>query len=169
MTFNRSILAEANRFEQLRRQLVEDYPEIDDETLADTLEGATDLNEAISAIIRSALDDEAMAEALRVRMDDMRTRLERIRNAASNKRIAALDVMERVGLKKVTEADFTISLRPAPLGVIVTDEDAVPDAFKLPQPAKLDRRRLLEHLKHGEVITGAALTNQRNTLSVRTR
>jgi hypothetical protein len=161
--------SEISRFEHLRRQLLEDYPEIDEETLADTLEGATDLNEAISAIVRSALDDEAMAEALKTRMDDMKVRLERIRTTASNKRLAATDVMEQVGLKKVTEADFTVSLRPAPLGVIITNEEAIPDAFKVPQPARIDKRRILDHLKHGESVTGATLTNQRNSLSVRTK
>ena len=163
MSYRVELKNESTRFQHLRRQLLSDYPEIDEETLADTLEGATDLNEAISAIVRSALDDETMAEALKARMEDMRARLERIRNTASNKRLAALDVMQQVGLKKVTEADFTVSLRPAPLGVIVTDEEAVPDDFKVEQPVKIDRRRLLEHLKHGEVIAGAALTNQRNS------
>ena len=169
MHHDRKIQVEFSRFENLRRQLLENYPDIDDETLMDTLEGATDLNEAISAIVRSALDDEAMAEALKGRMEDMRARLERIRRTASNKRLAAIDVMEKVGLSKVTEPDFTISLRPAPVGVVVTDEEAVPKAFKIPQPARIDKRRLLEHLKPGEVITGAALTNPRLTLSVRTK
>ena len=164
-----NLTAETSRFDELRRQLLEDYPEIDDETLADTLEGATDLNEAISAIVRSALDAEAMAEALKARMEDMKARLERIRTTASKKRLAVMNVMERVDLKKVTQADFTVSLRPAPLAVVVTDENAVPDAFKVPQPAKLDKRRILEHLKHGEAVAGATLTNKRNTLSVRTR
>ena len=160
---------EANRFEHLSRQLLRDYPDIDEETLADTLEGATDLNEAISAIVRSALDDEAMAEALKARMEDMRARLERIKTTASNKRLAALDVMEQTGLSKVTVPDITISVRPAPVGVVITDDEAVPNTFKVPQPARVDKKGLLKHLKNGEVITGAALTNPRLTLSVRTK
>jgi hypothetical protein len=169
VTHTSRLQAESNRFERLRRELVEVYPDIDDETLFDTLEGATNLNEAISTIIRSALDDEAFASALKSRIEDMRQRLSRIQHAASSKRLAALDVMEQVSLKKITEAEFTISVRPSPPGVIVTDEDEIPNDFKVPQPAKIDRRKLLDHLKIGEAISGAMLSNTRNTLSVRTK
>ena len=76
--------------------------------------------------------------------------------------------MERAN-QSAREADFTVSLRPAPLGVVVTDEESIPDDFKVPQPARVDKRRILEYLKHGESVTGATLTNQRNSLSVRTK
>jgi hypothetical protein len=39
--------------------------DIDEKMLFDTLEGATNLHEAIAAVIHSTLDDEALAKALR--------------------------------------------------------------------------------------------------------
>jgi len=160
---------EITRFEHLRRHLIETYPDIDDETLFDTLEGATNLNDAVSAIIRSALDDESLAEALKARVDGMRERLSRIQHTASQKRRAALEAMEQVDLKKIVEPDFTISVRLSSPSVVVTCDDEIPDAYKVPQPPNLDRRKILDALKGGADIPGAVLSNRHNTLSVRTK
>ncbi len=160
---------EVSRFEYLRRHLMETYPDIDDETLFDTLEGATNLNEAVGAIVRSALDDEALVQALKARVDSMRERLSRIQHTASRKRRAALEAMEQVDLRKIVEPDFTISVRPSSPSVIVTSEAEIPDSYKVPQPSKIDRRKILDALKGGADIPGAVLSNIRNTLSVRTK
>ena len=55
--------------------MLEDLPEVDDETIRDTLEGITDLHEMIAAMIRSALVDEALHAGLRSRLDEMKERL----------------------------------------------------------------------------------------------
>ena len=77
--------------ELLRHQLIRDrllaaYPDLDQETLLDTLEGASDLNEMLGAITRAYLDDRAFAAALKQRLDDMRIRLNRLETATANKR-----------------------------------------------------------------------------------
>ena len=59
-------ITELPRYRLLKQRLVAEYPDLDDETLADTLEGITDLHEMIAAVIRSALVDEALHAGLRV-------------------------------------------------------------------------------------------------------
>src|SRR5687767_199862 len=105
---------EITRFAELRRRLVEADPDIDERTLADTLEGATSLKEAIGCIIRLALEDEHLAGALKSRLEQMKERLARIEAAAENKRQIALAAMEEADLEKILEPDFTVSLRAAP-------------------------------------------------------
>ena len=77
--------------ELLRHQLIRDrllaaYPDLDQETLLDTLEGASDLKEMLGAITRAYLEDRAFTAALKQRLDDMRIRLSRLETATANKR-----------------------------------------------------------------------------------
>ena len=46
-----------SHYEYLRDQLATQYPDADEETLLDTLEGITDLHEAISTAMRARLND----------------------------------------------------------------------------------------------------------------
>jgi hypothetical protein len=164
-----NVPAELTRFTALRRQIIEAIPDIDDETLADTLEGATNLHEAIGALVRSALDDEDMVSALRVRLEAYKQRLDRLGQRIKTKRTLAQTAMEDAGIDKIMEADFTLSLRNAPPSVVITDEAAIPEWLWIPQKPKLDKRGLLDALKAGTAVTGAELTNAQRTLSVRTK
>ena len=161
--------SELIRFTALRRQIFEAVPDIDDETLADTLEGATNLHEAISALVRSSLDDEDLVSALRVRLEAYKQRLNRLGNRIKAKRALAQSAMEEAGIERIQEADFTLSLRNGLPSVVITDEAVIPEWFWIPQASKLDRRGLLDALKSGTAVTGAELSNAQRSLTVRIR
>lgn len=160
--------------ELLRHQLIRDrllaaYPDLDQETLLDTLEGASDLKEMLGAITRAYLDDRAFTTSLKQRLDDMRIRLSRLELATSNKRVLIAEVMGKAELRKVTEPDFTLSLRDVPRRFSVSDEAEIPETYWLPQPAKLDRQAVLQDLRSDVPVPGAALNNGGKTISVRTQ
>ena len=158
---------ERMRFVELRRRLLELYPEIDDQTLADTLEGATNLREALAALIRSALEDECLAKALKERLDAMRQRLSRFEGRASMKRRLALEAMVDADLTKLMEPDFTASPRFTPPSVEIEDEGAIPLEFQIPLPPRVDRRAILEALNSGIAVPGAMIASPKMSLTVR--
>jgi hypothetical protein len=160
---------ETTKYRQLKDRLLADYPSLDDETLADTLEGITDLNEMIAAVIRSALVDEALQSGLRQRLDEMKVRMVRLEQRSKRKRELCLEAMTEVGIKKLEQPDFTVSARAGFPGLVVMDEAIIPEAYWLPQEPKLDRQALLSDLKRSAKIPGAQLNNPGPVLSVRTK
>ena len=165
----RPLTIETFKYQLLQQRLREAYPDLDEETAADTLEGITDLHEMIAAVIRSALVDEALQSGLRTRLEEMRQRLTRLEERGAKKRQLALEAMCEVGLKKLEQPDFTASARSGSPGVVVVSEEAIPLDFWLPQPPKLDRQVLLGSLKRGQAVPGAELSNPKPCLSVRTK
>jgi hypothetical protein len=153
---------------EIRRRIKQEGPDLDEETLADTVEGLTDLHEIIAAVVRSALSDEALAAGLADRVKEMQDRLHRLQDRASKLRQLAREVMVETEIKKIAAPDFTISTRLGSPGLVIVDEGAVPPAYwETPEP-RLNRRALLAELKHGVVIAGAQLSNPEPVLSVRT-
>jgi hypothetical protein len=156
-------------YRMLRDRIRAQDPQIDEQTLADTVEGLTDLNEIVAAIIRSALADEALATGLKGRIAEMQDRLNRLHDRASKRRQIAKDVMVELDLKKITAPDFTVSVRPSMPALLVLDEAAVPSIYWEPRDPRLNRQGLLSDLKDGANIKGVALSNPEPVLSVRTR
>ena len=163
------LAAELRDYSSLRARLLAEIPDLDAETLADTLEGITDLREMLAEVIRSALEDEALASGLSTRLNDMKARLERLETRAGRKRQLALRVMSEADIQKLTESDFTASLKQGAPTLDVVDEAKVPAAYWKPQPSKLDRQGLLAALKAGVAIEGVAIAAAQTQLSVRTR
>jgi hypothetical protein len=159
----------AIHYRTLRDRIRAQDPQIDEQTLADTVEGLTDLHEILQAVIRAALADEALARGLKCRISDMQCRLDRLEDRASKRRQIAKDVMVELDLKKITAPDFSASLRPGMPALMVLNEDAVPSIYWQPGEPRLKRQVLASDLKEGAEIAGATLSNPEPVLSVRTR
>jgi hypothetical protein len=164
------VVQELSNYKALKEQLLAQYPDIGDDALADTLEGATNLHEALAQVIDSAENDRTLCDALGQRIEEMRARQKRIEERIEHKREFAATVMESAGIKKLSLPAATVTLTPRPPKVIVTDEAALPAAyFTTPDPPapRVDRRKLAEALKYGEDVPGALLSNSRPTITIR--
>ncbi len=163
------MMTELTYHRYLRERLEAAFPDADEETLMDTLEGMTSLTDSLAELLRSSLEDQTFASALRSRMAGMQERCSRFEERARKKRELVCTVMEEADLKKLMEPDFTVSLRPARVPLMIIDEAAIPGAYWRPQPAKLDRMGLISALSNGRDIAGAVLGNPPMTISVRTK
>lgn len=160
---------ELNRHKHLRAKLLADIPDLDSDTLSDTLEGLTDLREMLAEVLRSALDDEAMLSGLALRIADMRSRHERVEERARRKRRLVLMTMVDAEIPKLTAPDLTASVRQGAPTLELIAEERIPAAYWKPQLPKLDRQGVLAALKAGVVIEGTALAPPQPQLSIRTK
>jgi Gp157 protein len=159
----------AIRYSAIRDRIRSEDPMLDKHTLADTVEGLTDIHEILAAIVRAALADEALANGLKGRIAEMQDRLDRLQDCAAKRRQIAKETMIELEIKKITAPDFTVSIRPGMPSLLVIDEQAVPSIYWQPIAPRLKRQELLNELKHGSEITGVTLANPEPVLSVRTR
>jgi Siphovirus Gp157 len=159
----------AVQYQVIRDRLRALEPELDEQTLADTVEGLTDLYEILAAVAREALSDEAMALGLQHRIDAMGKRLDRLTYRAAQRREIVRDVMVESEIKQVAAPDLTLSVRPGNPSVTVIDEAAIPEDFFETQKPRLNRQKLLGALKLGADVQGAQLSNPAPVLTVRTK
>jgi hypothetical protein len=150
----------------IRKRILAVETDLDEQTLADTVEGLTDLHEVVAAVVRSALTDEAMAEGLKGHIATLQGRLT---ERAGARRQIARDAMVEVDIRKIAAPDFTLSVRPGSPALVVSDEAAIPAAYWVPREPRLNRLELLNDLKKGVPVAGAALSNPEPVLSVRVR
>ena len=133
---------ELTHHQYLRERLKAEFPDADEETLMDTLEGLTKSTDLLAEVLRSQLDDQDLVAEPKARIGDMQVRAGRIDERARKKRELVRSVMERADLKKLMEPDLTVSPRPTRAPLAVIDEEAVPEEFWQPQPPMSTRKGL---------------------------
>ena len=128
--------------------------EIDEQTLADSLEsiGTDEKCDSYCRIIRQLQADVEALKAEKERLDAKKRIAE---NAIERMKNALLAFAQASG-GKVKTSLFSVSTRTSPKTEIL-DPDAIPAAYKVPQPDKIATGEILKALKAGETIPGAAL------------
>ncbi|KAA9231683.1 MULTISPECIES: siphovirus Gp157 family protein [Aerococcus] len=71
--------------------------------------------------------------------------------------------MEATGKQKIKTPIFTIWTQNNPKRVVVTDEEAIPEHFLVPQKPKVDKKSVLDYLKmhEGETVDGVTIEQDR--------
>lgn len=140
---------------------------LDDDTLRDTIEGETNLHEAISAVMGLIRDDEILISGIDRMQEALAARKTRLEDRIEYYRAAVLQAMTIGEIPSLELPDATISARRVPPKLEVVDEAAVPAAFWVAQDPRLDRKALGDALKRGETVPGVTLGNGGISLTIR--
>lgn len=119
----------------------------DAETIRDTIEGETDLHEAIKVAAGFVLNDEMLLAGIKTMQETLAARKERIENRRDFYKAAIEQAMLIAELPKVELPDGTYYLRTVPPKLEVTDEAKIASIYFTQQDPVLDRKGLLAVLK----------------------
>jgi chaperonin cofactor prefoldin len=138
--------------------------EIDEQTFNDTLEalGAGEKVESYCKVIKQLQSD---VEMFKTEIDRLTARKKTTENGIDRMKNALLAFLQYSGQDKVKAGSFAVSTATTQ-AVQITDETAIPCAFLVEQPPKIDKIGIKNALKAGEEISGAELINN---LGVRIR
>lgn len=164
---NPASLTEA--WKRLRDGLVRDHPDIDEETLADTLDGITGAKDLVASLIRDSNEDAAQAHGLGEYIASLESRKARLIDRAAKRKAAALTLLQEIDERKLERPEFTASVTPGRPKVVVSEPTLLPDRFLRPQPPKPDMAAIKDAIEEGEIVPGAMLSNPVPFLTVRTR
>jgi hypothetical protein len=150
-------------------RLLAEYPELadDGDLRRDMIEGETEAMAILTELASRIADASSMQVAVKDRLDALRSRKERFAKHEELWRRLALRIMQAANIKKAQLGEATLSVRSTPPAPIVTDEEALPEwAWRIKR--ELDKTAIRDHLKAGEFVPGAEMSNGDETLSVRT-
>ena len=145
-----------------------EFPQLseDEELLADTLEGETDINRVIDKLVTLVREHDMMADALQERVSLIRDRLTKSTARMNFYRGLIHRLMTSTGLKSVAATEGKVSVVNAVDRVIITDETAIPDEL-MRVKKEPDKAAIKKALQEGKYISGATLSNGGTTIQIR--
>jgi hypothetical protein len=154
---------------ELLRHTHPDIWDADDETLlADMLEAQTGLNELLAAIVDRMCDAEAFAAGLDLMLATMKARRDRFDQCKDAMRSLAFRLMTQADVHNIKLTQATLSVRAGQPRVVITDEARLPEQF-VRIKREPDKHLIASHLKAGETVPGAEISNSEPVLSVRVK
>ncbi|MDX0522988.1 siphovirus Gp157 family protein [Sinorhizobium medicae] len=150
----------------LRNQGADD----DTDLVADTIEGETNLMEAIEEAIAELDECDVLVTGLKAKETEFEARRKAVEKRAERIRALIEQAMLATDQTSLKLPTATLSLTKRAPGLIVNSEADIPSRFFVEQerPApKLDKKALAAAIKAGEQVPGANLDNGSISLSVR--
>jgi hypothetical protein len=153
----------------LKLQHPELWEEGDDQLLLDSLEGQTELNEALAAIVDRMREATSNAGGIALRMAELKARQDRFFAREQALRGLLFKLMSAAEVRKVELPEATLSLaagKPKLLGE--ADPDTLPDDLCRTK-REPNKTAIKQALESGRTVPGFQLSNAEPHIMIRTR
>ena len=125
-------------------------PEVDDDVLADTLEGIDgELEVKADGYARVMRQMDADAKAIKAEEERLYARRKSLENRSAWLKQRLQDVMELTGKTKFKTELFSFGIQKNPPKVVITDESRIGHDYLIPQPPKVDAKAIKDALNDG--------------------
>lgn len=135
--------------------------ELDDQTIADTLEGmAGELTTKATNVACVVRNLESFAEQIKQAEEAMAKRRKALENRAAAVRRYLMDNMQACNITKIESPFFIVAIRDNPPAVVIDDPGQIPcNLYNYPEapPPTPDKKAIAAALKSGEDVPGAHL------------
>lgn len=136
--------------------------DLDDQTLADTLEGLSgDLEIKAQNVVMFTRNLEATAAAIKDAEAQMAARRKALENRAAGLRRYVLESMQHAGVSKIECPLFKVAVRENPASVEIYEPGLIPSEYMRqpePPPATPDKAAIKAAIAAGAEVPGAKLT-----------
>jgi hypothetical protein len=140
----------------------------DDQAKMDTIEGETNLLEALDHAILRIREMTAHRAAINGMIETLKARKERFDASEEYLRGVIHRMMDEIGQTKIERPIATLSLRVSPTKVEIIDAAQVPELYlHPPKPREPDKNAIKAALKDGLVVPGAILSSGGQSLQIR--
>lgn len=145
-------------------------PDVDDELIADTLEGIDgELEVKADGYARVMRQMDADAKVIKAEEERLANRRKSLENRAANLKSRLQQMMEITGKVKFKTELFSFGIQKNPAAVVIDEHyiENIPEEYLIRQDPKIDRAKLKEDLKAGKDLDGIAHLEQTESLRIR--
>lgn len=118
-----------------------------------------ELNEKMDIALKVVKNENAQIDAIDQEMKRLRELKEEKVHVREKVKIQMQTALELAGKKKLQSLAGTVGIRKNPMAVIITDEEEISEEFiTIQEIRKIDKKKIAEHIKSGEIVKGAEPT-----------
>jgi hypothetical protein len=156
---NTSLYILTGEYLALSQKLLES--DLDEQTIADTLEGAAgELEEKATNVAMFVRNLEASAEQIKLARQQMDARCKALESKADSIKRYLKENMIRSGITKIESPYFALTIKKNPPSVVIDDQTQLPSDYIVTPPAPPpapDKKLIAQAIKDGYTVPGAHL------------